>query len=496
MTNSGGIEIVRRVLNHACFDIFQDNSVWLKYSRFGPGSDAGNRLNHYNQAVELADTPTLSVQYVEALGGYSTDARQNALTFLDHLGTIVEFPIVAMVHASRRIGDPLDGNPIIERLAALQRPDYENYQEHRARFEAISKFVQIVTGDPTASLIVPDSKADLLVERNGDFLLPLDNLGSGISQVIMLAAHATVEVNRVVCMEEPEVHLHPLLQRKLLRYLAEETENQYVIATHSAHVLDSTLASVFHATLEADGTHLAYAGTPEELSKIAFDLGYRPSDLLQTNFAIWVEGPSDRIYISRWLYLMNENLREGIDYSIMFYGGRLLSHLSAKDPLDMDVVEDFISLRRINRCLAVVIDSDMSSADGKISPTKLRIESEVTSGNESGVVWITAGRYIESYIPRSELADYLSGQYPDKKLANNLTRYSDPLRPQDKTSTWRPDKVKIAKNISARWKSGLDYLDLYDRIADLARLIEDANGHQSPVRPAREAPVFQSDEDA
>ena len=32
------------------------------------------------------------------------------------------------------------------------------------------------------------------------------------------------------------------------------------------------------------------------------DLDVRASDLLQSNGIIWVEGPSDRIYIKRWNY--------------------------------------------------------------------------------------------------------------------------------------------------------------------------------------------------
>ena len=491
-SNTGLVEIVRRLLADPGLDIYQDESVWLKYSQSGNAGVA--RLTHHEQAAEVNGSQ--ASQYAQQRGNWSSEDRENANTFLSHLAGVVTFPKVQMVHAFRRIQDTLDGTPLIERLASLQSPDYQHYQDSRARFEAINRFIQTVMGDSTASLVVPDSKKELLIGRGDDFILPLDSLGSGISQVILLAAHATVETNIVLCMEEPEVNLHPLLQRKLIRYLNEETQNQYVIATHSAHVLDSAIASIFHTTLMDDGTHLTFAGTPAELSKIGYDLGYRPSDLLQTNFAIWVEGPSDRLYISYWLWLMNEELREGIHYSIMFYGGRLLSHLSTEDPLDLDVVEDFISLRRLNRHLAVVIDSDKASSDEPINRTKERIETEVTTGNESGCVWITEGRYVESYIPPEALTELLRGMYPLKVFTENTDSYSDALRPEDKAATWRPDKVKLAKKVCKRWKSGLDYLDLYDRIRELTELIEKANDLQSPERrPAKVAPVFE-DEDA
>jgi hypothetical protein len=175
----------------------------------------------------------------------------------------------------------------------------------------------------------------------------------------------------------------------------------------------------------------------------------------------------------------------------MFYGGRLLSHLSAEDPLDLEVVEDFISLRRLNRHLAVVIDSDKSSSDTLISPTKARIENEITAGEEPGCVWITQGRFIESYIPREVLTELLNSLYPEKSLTDNTDSYSDALRPQDKASTWRPDKVKLAKEMCRRWKSGLDYLDLYDRVLELTQLVENANGYESPpARPAKLPPEF------
>jgi hypothetical protein len=89
------------------------------------------------------------------------------------------------------------------------------------------------------------------------------------------------------------------------------------------------------------------------------------------------------------LKFVNSNLREGIDYTIMFYGGRLLNHLSPDDP----DVDEFISLRRLNRHLAVAIDSDKAKQSGKINTTKRRI---VDSMKDPGLVWVTQGRNIEN----------------------------------------------------------------------------------------------------
>jgi hypothetical protein len=85
-----------------------------------------------------------------------------------------------------------------------------------------------------------------------------------------------------------------------------------------------------------------------------------------------VEGPSDRIYLRAWIRLQNPELEEGTDYSIMFYGGRLLNHLSADD----SEVSEFISLRKLNRHLCVVIDSDKTTANSRINSTKKRVKDE------------------------------------------------------------------------------------------------------------------------
>lgn len=382
----------------------------------------------------------------------------------------VLIPAIREIGEQGSLSEDFSGNGIIERLAKLQNPSPEK-QDDKRRFEKIGDFLKNVTGNSSAQIEIPYDRNTIVIHMDGKSL-PLESLGSGIHEVIILAAAATVLSDHVICMEEPELHLNPLLQKKLIRYLQEETNNQYLIATHSAALMDADNAEIYHLQLLNGQTIVERVSSNQARSNICHDLGYHPSDLLQSNSIIWVEGPSDRIYLNWWIKHLDPGLIEGIHYSIMFYGGRLASHLSAED-IDASLL-DLISLRHLNRRSAIVIDSDKTNPYSRINATKLRLKDEFTA--DFGCVWITSGREIENYIQPKYLMDAISTVHPSYSVASKMGKFDNCLTVKSKKGQEiQASKIEIAKNITDKHGPDLNILDLRKQLETLISFIKESN---------------------
>jgi len=357
-------------------------------------------------------------------------------------------------------------------LLSLIAPQAVEYRQARARLATINSFVTRVMGRP-AELLVPHDGGTVHLAME-ERVLPLSHLGSGVEQVVLLATICTEYTNTLILMEEPDLYLHPTLQRQLLSHLREQTDNTYLIATHSAAMLDTDYANVFRVDwTRDDGTTARLISGPHDRAALATSLGFRASDLVQANAVIWVEGPSDRIYVKRWLELEDIRLTEGVHYSFVLYGGRLAEHLTAAEfsgTVDKDVVDRFLNITRINRHAIFLMDSDLTEAGELLAGYKTRLTRNFQDSID-GLAWTTKGTMIENYVdPDVYLAAY-KDVHPRKRPTYDGSLRMNPFTGGVK----QPQKVAIAENAARR----TDHLpargDLQARVHEVARFLQRVN---------------------
>lgn len=125
-----------------------------------------------------------------------------------------------------------------------------------------------------------------------DFL----NISAGLHEVlILILAIKKAEPDEIICIEEPEIHLHSSSQKRLIKYIQNHVDkNQFFITTHSPIFtgIENEL-NTYLVTKTQGKSNLLLIEKEDQLKFIKQQLGIRNSDTFGNDYVIFVEGYSE-----------------------------------------------------------------------------------------------------------------------------------------------------------------------------------------------------------
>lgn len=248
--------------------------------------------------------------------------------------------------------------------------------------------------DDTAYLTTDSSGNQILLVLGGQDR-PIQEYGDGIQMATLILLLFHLKKTRLFLIDELETNFHPRLLGKVVGSILADPSSQIVTSSHSPSVinLDIERKAVFRLWREGMTVRASLALDRATNRHLLDDLGARPSDIMQANTVIWVEGPTDRLLLRALIRRENPALREHIDFAFILYGGALRSHYDFSEEPQGNTLIDALSLCR--RAF-ILCDSDKEKPNQQ-SPRWVEQLKKDDSPKTLRDVFVTHGTAIENY---------------------------------------------------------------------------------------------------
>ena len=170
--------------------------------------------------------------------------------------------------------------------------------------QLVSQALLEITGVGLEQEVSPQRRAAALSLRATGHRPVMTNEGFGTNQLVHLLGQCFVTRDiGTVLVEEPEVNLHPKAQYKLGKWFAkqaEQTQKQFIMATHSEHLLSGLLQSVRDGIITPDEVMIHYfdLDADSHTQHKRLDVGHGGN--IQGSFAEFFGGPPEVTPVSEF----------------------------------------------------------------------------------------------------------------------------------------------------------------------------------------------------
>jgi hypothetical protein len=306
-----------------------------------------------------------------------------------------------------------------------------------------------------------DNSIELAYEWPDGRVVNLANMGGGVEQLVILGCVLLAQKTACILWEEPESHLHPGAQDKLLSELESRVDQSLIfLTTHSPVFVRPSDQVAVHAITNPDGkSATGRTLLKEQLQEACAILGSRPGHLAQADIVLYVEGKYGAAVVEEWLKKWPE--REAIL-------GHLLLVVQSCNPDEIGTDDfDLGTLKMLTPNMIVFVDKDNDT--GSQEPKESRKRLAAMCQPHSIPCIITKFRQIE---------DYFCPEAVKAALPANLlkTWTHDPNKPMSEQleRNWKKHNRRIAEKMT--WSD-------IEKHKDLMRIFEEVAKHAEALRP-------------
>lgn len=175
--------------------------------------------------------------------------RDNSYTFIEDPKIIQTeaFEIVparrhweSSAHGSNRLESIIDGalteNPRAKSSGVQVSLALKSIEENNVKYEDFISLVKRVIPEFSSFSIGYEEQEFVEYKTNNGIKHKSDFLGDGVISTLRILSHLFLGSKRPLIIDEPELSLHPLAQKKLFKLIAEKSKTrQIIISTHSPY---------------------------------------------------------------------------------------------------------------------------------------------------------------------------------------------------------------------------------------------------------------------